>query len=1278
MTSSEPLRQLSSSALGPADWWGLLGDVFSGPGGVDHALLGPVAARARAIGFAVLALGLRDDAGAPLFERVVIATPPHGSRESDAPGALREALGNAGAPAEATEGLVGRFEQRVLATVEGDEIVALARAAGGRTAIFVEDAGDLRWPGFEPEATAAAVLGEHDRWIGHVARLARELSAAVADGGPYVLLDIGRFMPTDTVARAAIDAIEGGQVSATLTEPRSSMAIAQVALRIDERADGPTFVDAIAAIARAEPALEPALAATFRAAVLCGAGFAHAGWGQLIPHWVDLIARAGTDTRVLLARVASEGGAIGEAKRILAALAVEEANASELETALAIAARCDADDVEGRVQGRLATIHPRSLALVDHLAWRALTHGDLEGLERLLADANASVPCADREVISHLLGRLRADDPDLVAIADEVGAARADHADRVRLALADLAARRRLYEDALVLCAQVSPDAPAGADAARRTMDVLDKALLERGPDKAFVLPDEALIALLGTLLAQIARHPRAPRLRSDLAQLLSPEVSGGRGLALVAHLLLSRAGAPGVVDQVVTEWATDDEVALFLAECRAGADRGEVILLGKGRLGDAIDPAMARRIAPRLPELVEHLIGQVGGDGRIDGLLGVLHGGILVCERAEAPREGLALLRLAANNLAAIGWPQHARDLIESALMLARSEPAARRVAWATYADVHHRLGDFHHAMTGAVFALSFGGACLTQTEAWHEGSTLSRILRDLGRFSEAARVLNHAARLLGDHARREPTATRIASARLQIEFRALLGAPVDVERSRELARRVADNLRAAVALRDDPLPPLTILIQQIVTPDHGLDAIRPELDPIIDQALALLPPAVREYVDVLRAVRPTVGAIELVVKAQATTRFAADLGVDLRIPSLLAKRALTGADGMPLADALVLLDLLTDRTLVPAHGRSVLDRDRARAALGYLVEAGELVHLLGQDADERLIRLSFGPGDSGELQVETTDVFDPARYEAWKAEHPFAYAFMDGSEHVLGDAVRRSVDRLGISRLGVGPIAIVPDVGLQAFPLNLLRHGNEFLGALHPVASIPSLDWIAHVAARPAELRGRRIAWVSDATPGDDVGRAVLAPLADRIEPLLTEAGIALTRSAEPPAGLGAADVAIVMAHGGLIPGQRYFQVVSDDAGKRWSSRDLGSALKYTHLVVLFVCSAGRLDQPPGARAVVGLSRRLLAEGCRAVVASPWPLDVAVPPRWLPAFLAALDNGAAVTDAVFAANRALSEWTSCNPPHAYAMHLFGDPTLRLPRTPRESAAAS
>jgi CHAT domain-containing protein len=107
-----------------------------------------------------------------------------------------------------------------------------------------------------------------------------------------------------------------------------------------------------------------------------------------------------------------------------------------------------------------------------------------------------------------------------------------------------------------------------------------------------------------------------------------------------------------------------------------------------------------------------------------------------------------------------------------------------------------------------------------------------------------------------------------------------------------------------------------------------------------------------------------------------------------------------------------------------------------------------------------------------------------------------------------------------------------------------------------------------------------------------------------------------------------------------------------------------------------VMFVCSAGRHDEHPRARATVGLTRLLLERGVRAVVASPWPLDTRVPPRWLPTFLKWLDHGEPISDAVFAANLDVSSHFGPNPPHALAMHLYGDPTYRCPHLPTKARA--
>lgn len=119
--------------------------------------------------------------------------------------------------------------------------------------------------------------------------------------------------------------------------------------------------------------------------------------------------------------------------------------------------------------------------------------------------------------------------------------------------------------------------------------------------------------------------------------------------------------------------------------------------------------------------------------------------------------------------------------------------------------------------------------------------------------------------------------------------------------------------------------------------------------------------------------------------------------------------------------------------------------------------------------------------------------------------------------------------------------------------------------------------------------------------------------------------QAGVILDTASAVPSNLEGAELVIVTAHGGLVPGNRYFQVVRDDADLRIAGADLGTALKNVGVAVLFICSGGRLDPHPMANRTLGLARQVLGNGGTTVVASPWPIDSRIPSYWIPAFLEA-----------------------------------------------------
>ena len=165
------------------------------------------------------------------------------------------------------------------------------------------------------------------------------------------------------------------------------------------------------------------------------------------------------------------------------------------------------------------------------------------------------------------------------------------------------------------------------------------------------------------------------------------------------------------------------------------------------------------------------------------------------------------------------------------------------------------------------------------------------------------------------------------------------------------------------------------------------------------------------------------------------------------------------------------------------------------------------------------------------------------------------------------------------------------------------------------------------------------------------------------DRVSDPLAAHSVSLDTASAIPSNLEGAELVIVTAHGGLLPGNRYFQVVQDDADLTLAGSDLGSALKNVGVAVLFVCSGGRLDPHPMAITTLGLARRVLGSGCTTVIASPWPIDSRIPSYWLPTFLEAWDAGVPVIDAAFQANARVRDSFSSEFRDCLAMSVYGDP---------------
>jgi hypothetical protein len=232
--------------------------------------------------------------------------------------------------------------------------------------------------------------------------------------------------------------------------------------------------------------------------------------------------------------------------------------------------------------------------------------------------------------------------------------------------------------------------------------------------------------------------------------------------------------------------------------------------------------------------------------------------------------------------------------------------------------------------------------------------------------------------------------------------------------------------------------------------------------------------------------------------------------------------------------------------------------------------------------------------------------------------------------------------------------------DNSLQQLPPNLIMARGNFAGRAVPMASAPSLSWVWQAMSR-APMNVKRTVWISTEVAEDR--NPALMMIADRLEQTFAERGFELHTSTVIPDELAECEIAVVAAHGSILPEGRYIQRISNDASLTLYPSELANAMRRSTVAILFICSGGRLDSHPRSETTVGLVTQLLDEGCGTVIASPWPLDSRVPSHWLPAFLEHWESGHSVTEATFKANEKVVREMGDSPAVSLAMNVFGDP---------------
>lgn len=279
---------------------------------------------------------------------------------------------------------------------------------------------------------------------------------------------------------------------------------------------------------------------------------------------------------------------------------------------------------------------------------------------------------------------------------------------------------------------------------------------------------------------------------------------------------------------------------------------------------------------------------------------------------------------------------------------------------------------------------------------------------------------------------------------------------------------------------------------------------------------------------------------------------------------------------------------------------------------------------------------------------------------------------AYEDDLDQQSGDyeQIKNILDAVRIPVQSNRPLAVALSVDISDYPIQLLIDtAGEFVAPTQMMVNLVAPSYVLADKATevPQGALGRALLWLP-ANSGDSAICYIHSKIQDEIENKGLELEISTVIVPENPL---TADVLFLCAHGGRAIGE--FHALSFDAhdvGETGPERahiiEPEALVESAKIVVLFVCYGGKFQPAPFEHKKLSLARTLLEKGVQSVVASHWPLDVKIPPVWLPHFLHTLRAGRTVIQAVTEANRAIYHLNK-NPGAWAALHLYGNPATRV-----------
>lgn len=925
-----------------------------------------------------------------------------------------------------------------------------------------------------------------------------------------------------------------------------------------------------------------------------------------------------------------------------------------LEVSLLTVTSLGAADLVERVWKRLKTLFPTSVILRENLELRLLKMCEVQVTAPEVV-SRAGFEDVHSHIADTLLPATLVDYDTLVA---QVRQRWPQHVGLAALCASLHALEHRNLPAALAYGVEASQDEQHEAQAVRVLLGTLRRMfLLETAAEVGF----QPFKIALAVILRFLGRHPDEASLRADVASALSVESAGRIGLPVLVSLSLDVLAGEVTTAQPPepAEPSSEQQFMNFFERAMVWMSEQPAVEAGAMRLpADIVGSDAARHIAS-LTNILRHAARHHESAEDLNFLEKAAFALCLLHPYAPQYCADLDGLRLLAAKLCLHGKPQRSRDYAEQILVLGQDSPQRQRLAWGSYADIYQRTRDPIDALVGLTCA-SLTQAPLEPADLFQEAYTLLRVARDLHLFDLARTALQACRRLYDLQGLGTQGEERLQGIELTLDV--AQHSSLNPDQLLELLERTRLHCETVMRGTDELHPPAAQFLQIAGSVERAGGSLSSE-------AIALREELGRrlgtDTATLLRTISAPVPDLKDVLwlhnRVDAATN-SEDAPADQYTVVLAAKRLLQQREvDISPDDFAVAIELLADRGIKLTGTVAPLQADWPATFIRNLSLAGVAVLLLATDSNDELVAVV---AEAGQLRVVR-----PARkqrsfekcLDAWASNYPYRYGCIEREEG--NGEFYQSMGELELPMPNADMVVVVAQPLLQQIPFNLALVNGDFAGETKAIGLTPSLTWLNDARQRPANTSRARHAWISCSQQTEAYG--ALDMIYARLGPLFEQHGFTTDTSGRIPANVRGANIAVVTAHGQLTAEKRYIHSIADENDLTESAVTLARALAGVDLVVLFVCSGGRVDPHPMANTAVSLPKMLLDRGCRTVIASPWPLAVTVPGNWLEPFLDAWDAGDTAIVANFKANAFARERLGPEPAHGLAMTVFGDVLL-------------